>query len=167
MPTNKNAAIRYQALDKCFRDHRHRYYINDLIDACEEALEYYNGTGGVSRSIFPEYLGHITKAIIEFGSVDSHTNEAFPHTIDDKDLSLSENEKELFFSYVLQLCHVIKFFGKFVEQHSDVSANKSMKKVLDAISATASDYNGFEGVIMQDSGNNFFVGNVFYPIKQQ
>lgn len=49
MPTNKNAAIRYQALDKCFRDHRHRYYIDDLIDACEEALYYYNGIGGVSR----------------------------------------------------------------------------------------------------------------------
>jgi len=49
MSTNKNAAIRYQALDKCFRDRRHRYYIDDLIDACEEALEYYNGVGGVSR----------------------------------------------------------------------------------------------------------------------
>lgn len=51
MPTNKNAAIRYQALDKCFRDYRHRYYIDDLIDACEEALLYYNGskTNGVSR----------------------------------------------------------------------------------------------------------------------
>ena len=49
MPTNKNAAIRYQALDKCFRDHRHRYYIDDLINACEDALLYYNGIGGVSR----------------------------------------------------------------------------------------------------------------------
>ena len=49
MSTNKNAAIRYQALDKCFRDRRHRYYIDDLIDACEEALDYYNGSGGVSR----------------------------------------------------------------------------------------------------------------------
>ncbi len=49
MPTNKNASIRYQALDKCFRDRRHRYYIEDLIDRCEEALYYYNGVGGVSR----------------------------------------------------------------------------------------------------------------------
>lgn len=49
MPTNKNAAIRYQALDKCFRDRRHRYYIDDLIGACEDALYYYNGVGGVSR----------------------------------------------------------------------------------------------------------------------
>lgn len=49
MPTNKNAAIRYQTLDKCFRDRRHRYYLEDLIDKCEEAVYYYNGIGGVSR----------------------------------------------------------------------------------------------------------------------
>lgn len=49
MPTNKNAAIRYQILDKCFRDRRHRYYMEDLIDKCEEAIYYYNGVGGVSR----------------------------------------------------------------------------------------------------------------------
>lgn len=49
MPTNKNAAIRYQTLNKCFRDHRHRYYLEDLVDKCEEALYYYNGMGGVSR----------------------------------------------------------------------------------------------------------------------
>jgi len=51
MPTNKNATIRYQALDKCFRDHRHRYYIDDLINVCNKALRYYNGleTRAVSR----------------------------------------------------------------------------------------------------------------------
>lgn len=49
MPTNKNAAIRYQTLDKCFRDRQHRYYMEDLIDKCEEAIYYYNGVGGVCR----------------------------------------------------------------------------------------------------------------------
>lgn len=49
MPTNKNASIRYQTLDKCFRDFSHRYYIEDLIAKCDEALQNYNGTGGVSR----------------------------------------------------------------------------------------------------------------------
>ena len=101
------------------------------------------GKGG--ETIFPPYLGNITKNIIEFGSIDSHTNEAFPYTIDDKDLTLTENEKELFFSYVLQLCHVIKFFGKFAEQNPDISANKAKKKVLSAIAASASDYEGFKG----------------------
>lgn len=49
MPTNKNASIRYQVLDKCFRDPYHRYFIDDLIAKCEEALYYYNGIGCVSR----------------------------------------------------------------------------------------------------------------------
>lgn len=49
MPTNKNASIRYQTLDKCFRDFSHRYYIEDLIAKCDEALQSYNGIGGVSR----------------------------------------------------------------------------------------------------------------------
>ena len=49
MPTNKNASIRYQTLDKCFRDFSHRYYIDDLIASCNEALMHYNGTEGVSR----------------------------------------------------------------------------------------------------------------------
>ncbi len=38
MATNKNATIRYQALDRCFRNSGRRYYIEDLIEACNEAL---------------------------------------------------------------------------------------------------------------------------------
>ncbi len=116
-----------------------------------------DGRGG--DTIFPEYLGHITKAIIEFGSIDSHTNEAFPYTIDDADLTLTENEKELFFSYVLQLCHVIKFFGKFVDQHRDVSANKSMKRIVGSISANTSDYEGKVFRIEQDKNGNCHCGD--------
>ena len=49
MATNKNASIRYQVLDRCFRDRHHRYFLEDLVEKCDEALAYYNGTGGVSR----------------------------------------------------------------------------------------------------------------------
>lgn len=43
MATNKHAMIRYQALDKCFRNKYRRFYINDLIQACNQALHYYTG----------------------------------------------------------------------------------------------------------------------------
>lgn len=43
MPTNKNAQIRYQALDKCLGNWGRRYYIEDLVEACNEALYIYNG----------------------------------------------------------------------------------------------------------------------------
>lgn len=49
MPNTKNATIRYQALDKCFRDFRHRYYIEDLVDACAKAIYDFSGNGSVSR----------------------------------------------------------------------------------------------------------------------
>ncbi len=44
MPTNKNAQIRYQALDKCLSNWGRRFYIEDLVDACNDALYLYNGS---------------------------------------------------------------------------------------------------------------------------
>ena len=38
MPTNKNAQLRYQVLDRCFSDFHHQYEINDLLDKVNEAL---------------------------------------------------------------------------------------------------------------------------------
>lgn len=38
MATNKNATIRYQTLNRCFRNPGRQYYIDDLLDACNEAL---------------------------------------------------------------------------------------------------------------------------------
>lgn len=50
MATNKNAIIRYQALDKCFRNTGKKYNINDLIKACNQALYDFNGeTDGIKR----------------------------------------------------------------------------------------------------------------------
>jgi len=48
--TNKNATIRYQALDRCFRNPGRKYYIDDLIKACNEALwDIAPGSSGVRR----------------------------------------------------------------------------------------------------------------------
>ena len=49
MPVNKNANIRYQTLDRCFRDKKKKYFIEDLMHACEVALKSFNFKGGVSR----------------------------------------------------------------------------------------------------------------------
>ena len=43
MPTNKNASIRYQALDKCFGRTNKKYFIEGLSEACNEALYEFNG----------------------------------------------------------------------------------------------------------------------------
>jgi predicted DNA-binding transcriptional regulator YafY len=50
MPINKSALVRYQALDRCFSDPHRKYYIHDLIDACQEALyKLYDKKETVSR----------------------------------------------------------------------------------------------------------------------
>jgi hypothetical protein len=50
MATNKLASLRYLALDRCFSNPGRKYYIEDLIDACNQAI--YESTGsnnGVKR----------------------------------------------------------------------------------------------------------------------
>lgn len=50
MATNKHAIIRYHALDNCFSNPGRKYYIEDLISACNDALYEYTGvTDGVKR----------------------------------------------------------------------------------------------------------------------
>lgn len=39
MPDNKKALIRYRILDKCFSDKYHKFYIDELVEKCNDALE--------------------------------------------------------------------------------------------------------------------------------
>ncbi len=50
MATNKHATIRYHALDLCFSNPGRKYFIEDLIDACNNAIYNYTGTSeGIKR----------------------------------------------------------------------------------------------------------------------
>ena len=49
MPANKNALIRHKTIDRCLRNRYRRWTIDDLTDACSEALYEMEGiTKGVS-----------------------------------------------------------------------------------------------------------------------
>lgn len=56
MAINKNALIRYQALDKCFKNSGRKYFMADLIDACDRALQELNpDSGGISvRQVYDD-----------------------------------------------------------------------------------------------------------------
>jgi len=43
MSVNKNALLRYQVLDRCFRNSGRKYFWQDLLDEINKALEEYNG----------------------------------------------------------------------------------------------------------------------------
>ncbi|MFC6998093.1 helix-turn-helix transcriptional regulator [Rufibacter roseus] len=50
MATNKNAMLRYMVLDNCFRNTGRRYFIQDLIEACNrQLLEIDPNSKGISR----------------------------------------------------------------------------------------------------------------------
>lgn len=50
MPVNRNALIRYRTIDNCLKNRHRRWTLDDLIDACSEALYEYEGIDkGVSR----------------------------------------------------------------------------------------------------------------------
>lgn len=38
MPANKNALIRYKTIDRCLRNMYRRWTLDDLVDACSDAL---------------------------------------------------------------------------------------------------------------------------------
>lgn len=50
MATNKHALIRYKVLDSCFRNHGKRYFIEDLMNACDKLLlDIDPSSNGISR----------------------------------------------------------------------------------------------------------------------
>ncbi len=50
MPVNRNALIRYTTIDKCLRNRYRQWTLEDLIDACSDALYEFEGIDkGVSR----------------------------------------------------------------------------------------------------------------------
>ena len=51
MPTNKNAQLRYQILDRCFSDFSRKYEIQDLVDIVNDALYDLYGTEVSLRQI--------------------------------------------------------------------------------------------------------------------
>lgn len=71
-------------------------------------------------SIFDSEISNCVNNIRIFSNTDSHTSENEPWYID-------EERKDIFFGYVLQMCHVIRWFGKYIETHNDKYEN--LKKI--------------------------------------
>ena len=50
MPVNRNALIRYRTIDQCLQNRQKKWTLDDLIDACSDAIYEYQGIDtGVSR----------------------------------------------------------------------------------------------------------------------
>lgn len=80
-----------------------------------------DGAGG--DCIFNQEIAMFVKNILNFSSSDSHTNEDDPYVIE-------EEKKEIFFGYVLQLCHVIKWLGEYINSNPNIEVNKAKIKII-------------------------------------
>lgn len=73
--------------------------------------------------IFNQEIAMFVKNILNYSSSDSHTNEDDPYIIE-------EDKKDIFFGYVLQLCHVIKWLGEHINSNPDIEVNKAKIKII-------------------------------------
>lgn len=113
MATNKNALLRYQVLDRCFRNPGKRYFIEDLLEACNQALYEYNGVqSGVN----------LRQLRYDITFMESEAGWSIPlerHRVGKKyyyryaDLSFSINSQPLNETEVNQLQEVLLILAKF------------------------------------------------------
>lgn len=89
------------------------------------SVNYFKRLRPGTAPVFDEVDANAVRNILNFSNSDSHTSKENPFVID-------EDKKEIFFGYVLLLCHVIKSFGKFLESHSDKGRNLACIEKIDA-----------------------------------
>ncbi len=87
-----------------------------------------DGSGG--DTILAPRTANALWNVIKFVNAGSHTEDDIILYTNAKDepYIVDDESKELFFGYVLHICHVIKSFGEYYEHHSDIMANKAMKR---------------------------------------
>lgn len=125
MPVNRNALIRYRTIDYCLKNRRRQWTLEDLIEACSEALYEYQGiqTGVSKRSVQADIemmrsnkLGYEAPIIV----VDKKY-----YTYSDKDYSITNiplNHQDMqVLSEVSSLLSQFKGFSHFTDLNEMVS----------------------------------------------
>lgn len=69
MAGNKHALTRYRVLDACFSNWVRKYYVEDLIELCSEALleRYPSKESGISRRTFFDDINDLDEIVSEYG----------------------------------------------------------------------------------------------------
>ena len=76
-----------------------------------------------NESVLPTTCYNTFRGLLNYVNVDSHTL----GEEDDSPYKIDAASKDLFFGYVLFLCHIITCFGKYVEQHPNIEENKAKR----------------------------------------
>lgn len=103
------------------------YNVNYEVNGIKKEIRWGNPSSNpkikVGEAIFTPDIAYSVNGIRKYTNKESHTNEDEPWYID-------AECKDIFFSYVLQMCYVIKWFGKYVESHPNVEENRRMHRII-------------------------------------
>ena len=124
MPANRNALIRYKTIDNCLRNPYRRWTLEDLMDACSDALYEYEGIDkGISRRTIQmdiqmmrsEKLGYNAPIIVYENKYYKYENPEYSITqtpLNEQDLKTMSEAVEVLrqfkgFSYFMDMSEIV------------------------------------------------------------
>lgn len=112
MPTNKNAQLRYQILDRCFSDFSRKYEIQDLVDKVSDALYDLYGTEVSLRQI-REDIKYMRDRVAYNAPIKAYplVGKRCYYRYEDRDFSIFNNELSV--EDVQKLQSTIDMLGRF------------------------------------------------------
>jgi predicted DNA-binding transcriptional regulator YafY len=125
MPINKQALIRYKTIDNCLRNRFRKWTLEDLMEACSDALYEFEGiTKGISRRSIQMDLQNMRSEKLGYNAPIIVTDKKF-YSYEDKGYSINNtpiNEQDLqTLNEVLDVLKQFKGFGYFQELNSMVT----------------------------------------------
>jgi predicted DNA-binding transcriptional regulator YafY len=125
MPVSRNALIRYKTIDNCLRNRYRRWTLDDLIEACSDALAEYEGIyKGISRRTIQGDLQVMRSEKLGYNAPIVVVDKKF-YTYEDPDYSitnspLSETDIERM-SEAVEVLKQLSGFAQFAEMEALIS----------------------------------------------
>ena len=125
MPANKNALIRYKTIDNCLRNRYRRWTLDDLVDACSEALYDMEGiTKGVSvRTVQGDIQMMRSDKLGYNAPIEVYDHKYYRYADRDysiMDMPMSQNDYEVM-QEAVDMLRQLEDFGQFAEMADVVS----------------------------------------------
>src|SRR5271170_7214774 len=125
MPINRNALIRYRTIDQCLQNRYKKWTLDDLIDACGEALYEYQGINtGVSKRTIQADIEMMRSNKLGYEAPIVVVDKKY-YTYSDKNYSIANiplNQQDMeVLTEVSDLLKQFKGFGHFADLNEMVS----------------------------------------------
>ncbi|MEO7216294.1 WYL domain-containing protein [Mucilaginibacter sp.] len=125
MPVNRNALIRYRTIDHCLQNRRRKWTLEDIIDACADALYEYQGINtGVSRRTIQADIEMMRSNKLGYEAPIVVVDKKY-YTYEDKNYSITNsplNQQDMqVLTEVSDLLKQFKGFGHFADINEMVS----------------------------------------------